>query len=145
MPRTRTPTAIKKLAGNPGKRAINKKEPQPKGDPNKPTLSALASKVWDRLTKAMPLGVYTAADTGLLAAYCEAVANHQEASQCLANEPKMVKGSMGQMVPSPWFRIQSDAASKIVTLGARLGLDPISRQQINAEGEASDDEGFNIH
>lgn len=145
MPRPRTPTKLKELAGNPGKRPLNKKEPKPKGLPAKPALSPLAGKVWDRLTVAMPLGVYTAADTGLLAAYCEAVANHQEATVELAKSAKMVTGSMGQMVPSPWYRIQSDAASKIVQLGARLGLDPIARQQINAESEAPDDEGFNIN
>lgn len=48
MPRAATPTHIKIKTGNPGKRAINKREPKPKGRPSKPTImTPAAQKVFD--------------------------------------------------------------------------------------------------
>lgn len=145
MPRTATPTSIKKLAGNPGKRALNSAEPQPSGGPVRPTvMTALARKVWTRLIGAMPRAVYTACDSSLLAAYCEAVAAHQTATKLIAAkdfEP-IGTGSTGQSVIHPAYKLQADQARLIATLGQRLGLDPISRQNINAAPSANDEDPF---
>lgn len=132
MARLAKPTALKKLSGNPGKRALNKSEPRPLGDPSRPTaLTPNAKKIWAKLVVAMPEGVFTSADNYLLAAYCEAVATHQLATQHLSTGDYETTGSTGQAKLSPWFGLQSDAARLIVTIGAKLGLDPTSRQNIN--------------
>jgi P27 family predicted phage terminase small subunit len=140
------PTAIKRLEGNPGKRALNKREPTPKGSAvPAPEMSERALKVWKRLTGAMVAGVYTQADEALMMVYCEAVAEHHAATEMLKTEPRLVKGSTGQLVPSPWLKIRSDQARIIAQVGPRLGLDPVSRQAISAPDAAPDDGGFNIH
>lgn len=143
MPNVAKPTALKELAGNPSKRKLNKAEPKPLADPFMPTgMSPAAKKVFERVTLAMPLGVYTSVDSYLLAAYCEAVARHQYAIGKLTKGPKEVKGSTGQIKLSPWFAEASESARLIVTLGAKLGLDPIARQHINTGSEGPSDEEF---
>lgn len=143
MPRTSTPTIIKEKAGNPGKRPLNKSEPQPSGNPVRPTvMTGAARKVWTRLVGAMPREVYTACDSALLAAYCEAVAAHATATKLIAGkdfEP-IGTGSTGQQVIHPAYKLQADQARLIATLGQRLGLDPIARQSINTS-PAQTDEG----
>lgn len=68
-----TPTALKKLAGNPGKRPINKDEPLPTtGAPQRPdwlTGDSLAE--WNRIVPELDrLGILTCVDGGILEAYC---------------------------------------------------------------------------
>lgn len=142
MPRTATPTSIKERAGNPGKRALNKAEPQPVGSPVRPTIMTTAArKVWTRLIAAMPREVYTTCDSGLLAAYCEAVAAHATATKLIAAkdfEP-IGTGSTGQQVIHPAYKLQADQARLIATLGQRLGLDPIARQSINTSPGQTDE------
>lgn len=130
------PSAIKKLEGNPGKRALNKTEPVASGQPAPPkTMSKAAVAVWKRVVGSMPLGVWTGADENLLAAYCEAAALHHEAADTLKTEPKVTIGSTGQAVVSPWVKIMADQARLMASLGARLGLDPLARQSINVAPE----------
>jgi P27 family predicted phage terminase small subunit len=143
MPNIRKPTKIKELSGNPGKRTLNKAEPKPSGLPSPPTvMSNRAKTVWKRLVLAMPPGVFTSTDSYLLAAYCEIVSTHQLATARIAGGEVEITGSTGQMKLSPWFAVQSDAASKMASLGAKLGLDPVSRQQINAENGSQGDDEF---
>lgn len=97
--------------------------------------------IFDRVVLAMPKGVYSSVDSYLLCAYCEAVARHQYAVGKLNRGPKEVKGSTGQIKLSPWFSEVSETARLIVTLGAKLGLDPVSRQHINTDmgGQSTDE------
>lgn len=143
MPNISKPARLKEIEGNPGKRTLNKQEPKPSAGPAAPTvMSPRAKTVWGRLVKAMPPGVFTSCDSNLLAAYCEAVAMHQIATAKLAKGPLEATGSMGQVKVSPWFSTQADAARLIVQLGAKLGLDPVSRQQINIDGGDKIDDEF---
>lgn len=148
MPNIAKPTKLKELSGNPGKRALNKREPKPSAGPSAPIgMTPRAKAVWSKLTFAMPLGVFTAVDSYVLAAYCEAVSAHQIATAKLVKGPHEITGSTGQVKISPWFAAQADAARLIVQLGAKLGLDPVSRQNINtdASGKVDDEFGDLIH
>ena len=148
MPNIAKPLKVKELGGNPGKRKLNKAEPKPSGLPSPPTvMSARAKTVWGRLVLSMPPGVFAATDSYALAAYCEAVSNHQLATSRIARGEVEVEGSQGQKRLSHWFTVQSDAARLMATLGGKLGLDPVSRQQINAnvEGQVDDEFGDLIH
>lgn len=125
------PTHLKLIEGNRGKRPIKAGEPKPTGAPVAPkSLTKNAVAVWKRVLATMPLNVYTGADEHLLSAYCEAVARHREASEALKVYGLVSTGSTGQEVVSPWLKIQNDQARLIVTLGARLGLDPVARQAL---------------
>lgn len=143
MPAVATPTRIKKLSNNPGKRKI-KPEPEPTGLPVLPrVISPMAKQVWDRLSKSMPAGVYTTADSGTMAAYCEAVAMHDQLTAHIIENDLMISGSTGQEVINPAIKERSNQARLIMQLGVRLGLDPIARQQINDfDAPKDEDEGF---
>lgn len=69
-----TPTALRRLQGNPGKRAGNHDEPVPPADlPTCPNhLNAPAREEWDRLASVLhEMGVVTLVDRAALAAYCQ--------------------------------------------------------------------------
>jgi P27 family predicted phage terminase small subunit len=106
-----------------------------------------AKTVWKRLIVSMPPGVFAATDSFVLAAYSEAVATHQLATARIAGGEIETVGSTGQTRLSHWFAVQSDQARLIATLGAKLGLDPASRQALNAnKGDQGNDEfGDLIH
>ncbi len=140
----KTPTALKVATGNPGKRAINTKEPKPKGKLTLPnTLSPLASKLWKRVVQAMPDGVFTQADEAALVAYCEAYANLLTATKEINRVGMFSTGSQGQVIVHPAVRIQADASRIISSLGARIGFDPISRANITTDEEEAGDDPFN--
>ena len=70
-----TPTAIKELEGNPGKRKINEAEPKPekKAPPCPKWLEPEAKKEWRRLSKQLEqIGVLTEVDQAAFASYCQA-------------------------------------------------------------------------
>lgn len=137
------PTRLKELAGNPGKRAINRKEPKPTGAAEPPkTLTKDAAAIWKRVVAAMPVATYTRADESLIAAYCEAVALHRRATAEIDAKGMTVAGSTGQLTISPFVKIQADQARLIVSLGGRLGLDPASRQSLHVEDTDPADDGF---
>ncbi len=142
MARPSKPTEIKLLSGNPCNRPLNLTEPRPTGGPVRPTvMTPAAKKIWAKLVTSMPDGIYTTADSHLLAAYCEAVAAHQRATRKIMDGADEIVGSTGQTKISPWFKEQADSARLIVTIGAKLGLDPVSRQQING----GEDSGRNVY
>ncbi len=67
------PSALKTLAGNPGKRALNRREPTPAVGlpPRRPELDADATAEWQRLGPALVrLGVLTEADGEAFTALC---------------------------------------------------------------------------
>lgn len=131
------------MAGNPGKRALNKNEPKAKGALVHPkTLSAAASVIWKKVTGAMPPGLYQSVDEGVLAAYCEAYASHQAMTAQLAKDGRFVAGSMGQTVVHPALKEQTNLARTMVTLSAKLGFDPVSRAALHTDEEAAEDDPF---
>lgn len=68
-----TPTALKKLAGNPGKRPLNDREPMPAGRIGAcPTwFPADARLEWDRIVPELDrLGVLTSVDAATVEAHC---------------------------------------------------------------------------
>lgn len=132
MPQIAKPTRLKVLEGNPGKQRINRAEPVAAGKPVKPTgLDAYALTVWRRLLRSMPPGVYGACDSDLLAAYCGAASRLRAANQHIAIEGAVVTID-GEPKRSPWVMVANTAAAQLVSIGARLGLDPIARRHIEA-------------
>ena len=87
------PTAIKALAGNPGKRPLNNNEPKPSGIPSCPTfLDAAAKKEWKRISKELiEIGILTSVDRSILASYCDAYSRWAQATEEL-NDLRKQKG-----------------------------------------------------
>lgn len=141
MARHPQPPELKVLLGNPGKRPIPKTA-KAKGDPVAPkSLSKAAQIIWKRTVMAQAPGVFTQADENALAIYCETVAEFQLATREIAAEGYMTKGSMGQMVPSPWVKVKNEAARLILSYQQRLGFDPIARANLNADEPSDEDDG----
>ena len=131
MPNIRKSKAIRELSGNPSNRPI----------PDEPEVANLSFTPPAKMTKraklfykeiagAMPEGVYKTTDKHLLVAYCEQAASHEEACTKIAEQGAVVEGSQGQPVVSPWVKVRNEAAGKLVTLGARLGLSPADRAAV---------------
>lgn len=132
-----TPTAIKELEGNPGKRPLNAKEPKPvKKAPSCPKwLEPEAKKEWRRLSKQLEqLGVLTELDMASFAAYCQAYARYKGAEEFITQHGSIVKTPSGywQQVPQV---AQAQTYSKIMLrLAEQFGLTPSARSRIIAGG-----------
>ena len=133
-----TPTTLKLLRGNPGRRPINDKEPQPEqGIPTRPGwLTTEAKAEWNRITAELEsLGVLTIVDRGALAAYCQAWGDLVEARK-LVNElgaNKLVIGNNGTVYPHPYLKMAADAEKRFVSLAQEFGLTPAARTRVRVE------------
>lgn len=149
MSRRPKPTALKELAGNPGKRPLNASEPHPtKGIPEMPKgLAPAARREWHRITHdLMALGVLTVIDGKALAMYCDAYSDWQEAQRNCRKDgmwidtPVLDKGNMPiQLNDGRWMMVRKENAAfnikckAIKTMKAFLiefGLTPASRSKL---------------
>lgn len=127
------PTTVRELEGNPGRLPINHDEPACIGVPVCPEyLSDDARAVWETIMTSVPPGMITVADAPLLTCYCEAVAQHKEASIRLREEKDLLGGRMVTRSgkPSPYLRIMEQSARTMAMLATRLGLSPADRTGI---------------
>lgn len=132
------PTAQKLLAGNPGKRPLNKHEPQA------PTLTSadpplwltdLAREAWDwyapRLIASKTL---TETDLHNLEAFCAAYSRWRIAEDDIKKHGITVFSVQGGVVKNPAVTVANEALKQLATFGASLGLDPASRARIQVPG-----------
>ena len=99
------PTALKMLEGNPGKRPLNDKEPQPeKKAPRCPSwLAPEAKKEWKRMSKTLEtIGVLTQVDMTAFAGYCQAYARWKEAEEFLSKHGTIFKTPSGYGKKCSW-------------------------------------------
>lgn len=126
-PRPETPE-IQALKGNPGKRKKRAPSIKPDGAIAIPNyLEGDAADCFNMIVAAMPPETYAMTDTGGVAIYAVAWADHKRATEALKTEPPLVSGSTGNLTPNPWFKIRNEAARIMMSMGDRLGLDPKSR------------------
>ena len=119
-------TELRLLDGNPSRRPINDKEPKPEGEALMPKhLSKEAKACWKQVINSMPPGIYTEADSPLLAAFCEAWAGHVKATRALAKSSLVLGGKA-----NPAIAIQNQMARTMAALGTRLGLSPSDRTNL---------------
>lgn len=126
-PRPETPE-MQALKGNPGKRKKRAPSLKPDGAIAIPNyLDGDAADCFNMILQAMPPSTYAMTDTGGVAVYAVAWADHKRATEALKTEPPLVAGSTGNLTPNPWFKIRNEAARIMMSMGDRLGLDPKSR------------------
>jgi P27 family predicted phage terminase small subunit len=136
MGRPPKPTALKKLAGNPGKRKLNENEPKPRAvrmhAPDH--LSDRAKAEWRRITpEVYRLGLLTVVDRAALAAYCQAYGDWLEAENMLDIEGKVLVTNTGYRYLNPWWSVRCKSLELMDKFGARFGFDPSSRTRIKLE------------
>lgn len=129
------PTAMKKLAGNPGKRALNKQEPKlPVDIPQPPEiLNDAALTEWERVVKELfATGVITLADRAALAAYCMAYSRWLEAEEYLEQHSWTYTTEKGNEIQSPYVGIANQLRMQVVKFATEFGMTPSSRSRVNA-------------
>jgi P27 family predicted phage terminase small subunit len=161
------PTAIQQIRGNPGKRPLGHREPQPRvvaprcpphvlADPN-------AATEWRRMVPLLKrMRVLTEADGNLLATYClthsnllrnlEAVntlnAAGSEKSKSTGKSDAITKFSgvviatkTGYLAPNQFYINVNNCIEQLLKLGRELGLTPAARTriQVGKERAAPDD------
>jgi P27 family predicted phage terminase small subunit len=149
-----TPTHLKLVRGNPGKRAVNHAEPKPKVVlPSPPAeLSEDALAEWNRVASDLHgLGILTAIDRAALAAYAQAYGRWVQAERAaakMAEKDQMTAGLMirttnGNAVQNPLIGVANKAMADMVRYAAEFGMTPSARSRIQgSEPEAGQPQGF---
>jgi P27 family predicted phage terminase small subunit len=128
------PTRLKILQGNPGKRPLNRAEPQPElGVPTRPEwLSPEAKREWSRVVPELArLGLIARIDRALIAAYCVAWGNYVEALADIKEHGKYFVTDRGYEGPRPSVGIAAKAVEQMLQLSARFGLTPSDRGKLH--------------
>jgi len=128
------PTAKKELAGNPGKRALNKAEPQFSRITNVDPpdwLSERAAVVWRMLVpELLRENVLALTDLHNVEAFCTAYSNWRLAQDSVEKFGIVVESSQGSPMKNPALTAANESMRQMVTFGSMLGLDPASRTRI---------------
>lgn len=127
------PTALKKLAGNPGKRKLNRREPRPAaGTPACPAwLGAAARDEWRRVVPHLEqLGILTELDQAALACYCQAVDDAADARKQIEKEGTTFTTEKGYVGKHPAVSRFAEACARIKQFSAEFGFTPSSRSRI---------------
>lgn len=128
------PVARKEAAGNPGKRQLNRQEPDfglvTNIDPPE-WLDAEAVEMWERVAPLLcKQKILQFTDLHNVEIFCAAYGNWRRAQAQLAREGPVVMGAQGGPVKNPAATVVKEAAGQMATFGAMLGLDPSSRQRL---------------
>ena len=135
MGRSKKPTALKLLEGNPGKRPLNPYEPKPskKAPPCPKWLEPEAKKEWRRLAgKLERLGILTEADMGVFASYCQAYARWKAAEEIISSHGFVSKTPSGYLQTIPHVSVAKEYARIMNRCAEQLGLTPASRSKLIA-------------
>lgn len=130
------PTAIKEIAGNPGKRPLNGREPKPTGVPTCPAmLNAVAKAEWQRLRKELvPMGLLTNVDRAALMAYCVVYARWVKAEEQIEKLGEYIKSSKsGYLIQAPWVGVANKALELMHKYATEFGFTPSSRTRLSVE------------
>lgn len=129
------PTALKELAGNPGRRPLNKLEPRPRvaAPPCPKWLTGEARKEYKRVAKLLvDLRVLTEVDRSALAAYALSYAKWVDAEQRVSEQGAVLVSAKGNPYLNPWAGVASAALKDMKAFATEFGLTPASRSRISA-------------
>lgn len=143
MGRPPKPTALKVLAGNPGKRKLNTNEPKPKltkGQRPPAHLSDDAKRHWLKLVPELErLGLLSVVDVGMLEMGCTAYSDWKEAVADMEENGKVQNivredGSVYRQ-QAPEVSIAKQAWEQYKGFCSEFGLSPGSRTRLRVAGE----------
>ena len=136
------PTVLRVIEGNPGKQAINKREPQPR--PVAPTcpqwMATEAKAEWKRIAPELErIGLLTMVDKAVLAGYCQSWAEWRSSVEYLRSSGATITTPSGYIQQRPEVAMGQKARKDMLVFGAQLGLSPSSRGRMSVgktdEGE----------
>ena len=127
-----TPTHLKLIRGNPGKRPIKRAKPKRAAAITSAPkyLKSVARDEWRRLMpNLVKLGLFTALDVDALAAYCIAYADWRLCNKELASGLTYTTNS-GMVRRKPEVGIRKEALDTMAKYGGELGLTPTARVRL---------------
>ena len=136
------PTVLKKLQGNPGKRALNKREPKPRvvALMEPPAwMGKHGREEWVRVVRELPRGMVTVLDRAVLENYCAA---YDEWRTCLTMIKKYGRTQInnGRRFNSPYVSQCQKARIDLNRFAAELGFTPSARSKVKGDHGESDSE-----
>ncbi|MBX3629323.1 MAG: phage terminase small subunit P27 family [Nitrosomonas sp.] len=145
MARLSKPTNLKIVTGNPGKRGINKQEPDPDylNDLTAPDfLSDAARQVWDEVAPVLRQSrLLTVVDVPILAMFCESLAEYRRATICCEDTPMNHSEKTGGDVMSQWKIVQSMSLKQAMMIAREFGMTPAARTRIQVQPQGTLDFG----
>jgi P27 family predicted phage terminase small subunit len=135
------PSWRKRLEGNPGKRPLNKQEPQPpdliwETPPPEVAADLNAAAEWRRLVPMLRKGRQVSdADRAALMALCLEWAKYLEATDKVRVAGLVVKTPTGYPMQNPYLSIARQALAACNRLWPELGLTPSSRSRVKTTAE----------
>ncbi len=139
------PTALKILEGNPGKRALNKSEPMPRGEAKcPPHLDKGAKQEWKRISQELEeCGLLTSVDRAGLAAYCAAYSRWSEAEKRIQEFGLVIKSpKSGFPIPNPYVGIANSSLNQMRKYLVEFGMTPASRSRIHVDPSTQHEDPF---
>ena len=127
---------MKVLAGNPGKRGLNRAEAKPRRLlPRAPEhLDDEARAEWKRVSRDLyDAGLLTGVDRGALAAYCQAFSRWANAERRARELGAVIQTTQGNLVQNPWISIANRAMELMLKAAAEFGMTPSARSRVTAQ------------
>ena len=128
-----TPTKLKILKGNPGRRPLNDKEPDPEVKIPEPPdhLTVTARGEWDRISKVLyNLGLISEIDRTALAAYCQLYGRWKDAEDAINRSGMIIKTTNGNIIQSPMVGIANRSLELMKQYLVEFGMTPSSRTRV---------------
>jgi P27 family predicted phage terminase small subunit len=136
-----TPTALKLVKGNPGKRPLNKREARVKAarPVPPPFLCPDGQAEWARVVDTLFIaGLLTDLDAAALGAYCASYGRWAQAERALRAAEQTEQGGLvittatGNAIQAPLVGIANKAAADMVRYAVEFGMTPSARSKVNA-------------
>jgi len=134
MGRKKKPSALNKLGGNPGKRAINDAEPKPPVVLPEPpdVLGAVARAEYERVGRLLEeMKIVTELDGTLLAVYAQHYAHWVTAQAAIVEKGLMVQSPNGFPIQNPYLAIANRAMKDMKSILTEFGMSPSSRSNVS--------------
>jgi len=144
----KNPTKLEVLRGNPGKRQLNKDEPEFEKEEQVPApppyLSTYAKKEWKRLAPMVfEIGLLTKGDYSAFAAYCQNYHRWVEAEKGIRKRGTLTTiDENGKEAVIQEVKIANEAMKLMLKFAKEFGLTPASRTGVVAEKSVESENPF---
>ena len=138
MGRKATPTLLKRLHGNPGKRALPVTSSEGRGQLWAPPdwLDEAQRKQWHYAIDSAPIGLLTETDREVLAIWCAAAVEHARAAAAVRSLGQVVKTKDGNTIQNPYMAIMNKQALIMLKAGSEMGFSPSARASLGSRSAA---------
>lgn len=133
------PTVIKQLFGNPGRRPLNDREPDPdkpaRVPPAPPHLGDVGRKEWTRMGRELiKMGLLHNVGTAGLAGYCCAYELWVSAYQAVIEKGAVVKTAAGNIIQNPYLAVANRQQAEMRKWMTEFGITPSSMSRVTVSG-----------